>query len=159
MKILPALMIFLSAWSTAADAQTLRITGAVDHPREWSAAELAREPETTEAVFLHTGHGVIAGSFTGPLLWTLLQEAGIKLGSSGKNDIVRHTVLITGGDGYGAVLSLGEIDPEFGGDQAIVAYQKDGKPIEGEGGFARLIVPGDKAAGRSVSGIATIEVR
>jgi DMSO/TMAO reductase YedYZ molybdopterin-dependent catalytic subunit len=57
------------------------------------------------------------------------------------------------------VLSLGEIAPEFGGEQVIVAYQMDGKPIDNGGGFARLILPGDKGAGRAVSAIASIEVR
>ncbi len=154
-----AIAVLLAAPAGFAQAQSVRITGAVDQPREWSAADLAREPATTETVFLHTGHGAISGSFTGVALWTLLQEAGIKIDPAGKNDIIRHTVTVTGGDGYSAVLSLGEIDPEFGGDQAIIAYQKDGKPIDDPAGFARLVVPGDKAAGRSVSGVVTIEVR
>jgi DMSO/TMAO reductase YedYZ molybdopterin-dependent catalytic subunit len=89
----------------------------------------------------------------------LLQEAGIKTDPAVKNDIVRHIVTVTGSDGYGAVLSLGEIDPEFGGDQAIVAFAQDGKPLDEKSGFARLIIPGDKTAGRAVSGIATIEVK
>jgi DMSO/TMAO reductase YedYZ molybdopterin-dependent catalytic subunit len=140
----------------AKPSESLTIGGAVARPRTLTIADLAKEPVTTEAVFLHTGHGALSGSFTGVLLWTLLEEAGVKLDAGAKNDVVRHTVTVTATDGYAAVLSLGEIAPEFGGDQAIVAYQQDGKPIESG---PRLIIPGDKGAGRAISAVASIEVR
>jgi DMSO/TMAO reductase YedYZ molybdopterin-dependent catalytic subunit len=140
-------------------ADSIALGGAVDHPRDLKLADLTHEPATTEAVFLHTGHGALTGDFTGVLLWTLLKEAGVKLDAGIKNDIVRHTVTITGADGYSATLSLGEIAPEFGGDQAILAYQVDGKPIDTGGGFARLIIPGDKGAGRAIGAVTSIEVR
>ncbi len=152
-------IVLLAQSAAAEDRASLSIGGAVDHPRAWNAADLAKEPATTETVFLHTGHGVVSGSFNGVLLWTLLQEAGIKAASGAKNDVIRHSVLVTGADGYSALLSLGEIDPEFGGDQAIIAISQDGKPIGDRGGFARLIIPGDKAAGRAVEAVTSIEVR
>jgi DMSO/TMAO reductase YedYZ molybdopterin-dependent catalytic subunit len=164
-RFLASLFLVLSATVSAAAAEpkkapdSIALSGAVDHPRDLKLADLAKEPATTEAIFLHTGHGVVTGDFTGALLWTLLSEAGVKLDPNIKNDVVRHTVTITGADGYSATLSLGEIAPEFGGEQAIIAYQVDGKPIENGGGFARLIVPGDKGAGRAVSAVTSIEVR
>jgi DMSO/TMAO reductase YedYZ molybdopterin-dependent catalytic subunit len=145
--------------SWAQPAPGFAISGNVDHPRSWSAADLAQLPPTTETVFLHTGHGALEGSFSGVPLWTLLQQAGIKTDPKAKNDIMRHTVTVTGKDGYSTVLSLGEIAPELGGDQALIATTRDGKPLAGPDGFARLIVPGDKAAARAVENIATIEVR
>lgn len=140
-------------------ATSIAIKGSVEHPRTLALADLQRAPATTETVFFHTGHGPIMGSFTGVSLWALLQEAHVKLDPAKKNDAVRHEVLITGSDGYSVVLSLGELSPEFGSDQAIVAYAKDGKPLEDRGGFARLVIPGDKTAARSVAGIASIEVK
>jgi DMSO/TMAO reductase YedYZ molybdopterin-dependent catalytic subunit len=140
-------------------SENIAIKGAVDHPRTITLDDLRREPRTAEAVLLHTGHGAVSGTFTGVSLWTLLQEAGITLDPAKKNDLVHHVVIVTGADGYGAVLSAAEIAPEFGGDQAIIAYEEDGKPIEGDKGFARLIIPGDKAAGRGVGSVASIEVK
>jgi len=140
-------------------SESFAIKGAVDHPRSVTLADLQHEPQTTETVFMHTGHGALAGKFTGVSLWTLLEESGLTTDTKKKNDLVRHSVIVTGSDGYSAVLSLAEIAPEFGGDQAIVAYQEAGKPLEGADGFARLIIPGDKAAGRAVSAIASIEVK
>ena len=65
---------------------------------------------------------------------------------------------MTGTDCYQSVFGAGEIDPFFGGSQIIVAYATGGKSL-GNAGFARIVVPGDKAGGRFVSNIASIEVR
>ncbi len=143
----------------APPSQSFTIGGAIERPRTLTLAELSREPQATETVFLHTGHGPVSATFTGVPLWTLLDEAGVKLDAAHRNDLIRHWIMVTGSDGYSAVLSLAEVAPEFGGDQAIIAYQQDGKPIAGANGFARLIVPGDKAAGRAVGGIVSIEVK
>jgi hypothetical protein len=103
-------------------------------------------------------HGIsINGAVEPP--WTLLQQAVIKLTPGVKNDILRHTIVVTGSDGYAVVLSVGEIDPKFGGDRAIIAYSMDGKPLRHGRGPARLIVPTDKAAGRAVSDVVSITVR
>ena len=138
---------------------SLRIVGAVRTPRAYTLDDLQREPVTTEAVYFGTGKGPVRATFTGALLWTLLQEVGIATDPAVKNDILRHTVAVTGSDGYRVVLSAGELDPEFGGELAILAYARDGQPLGGNGGFARLIVPGDKGGGRNVSSVAEIEVR
>ncbi len=142
-----------------AHSDSVAIKGGVDHPRTLALADLQHEPQTTVTVFMHTGHGTLAGAFTGVSLWTLLNEAGVTMDKAKKNDVIHHTVTVTGSDSYSAVLSLAEIAPEFGGDQAIVAWQQDGKPLESGEGYARLIIPGDKAAGRAVSAITTIEVQ
>ena len=155
-----ALVFWLAVPSLAqADPPAVEIKGAVAHPRSLTAGDLGKEPQTTETVSQHTGHGELTGSFTGVTLWTLLGEAGLTLDSAKKNELIRHVVVVTGTDGYSAVLSLAEIAPEFGNDQTIVAIAEDGKPIEGRNGPIRLIVPTDKAAGRDVGAIATIEVR
>src|SRR5215831_5025665 len=59
---------------------------------------------------------------------------------------------------YQSVFGAGEIDPFFGGSQIMVAYETGGQSLS-HNGFARIVVPGDKAGGRFVSNIAKIEVR
>jgi len=56
------------------------------------------------------------------------------------------------------VFGAGEIDPSFGGNQIMVAYATGGASL-GADGFARIVVPGDKAGGRFVSNIVEIEVK
>jgi hypothetical protein len=67
-------------------------------------------------------------------------------------------IIVTGTDCYQSVFGAGEIDPFFGGSQIMVAYATGGQSL-GNAGFARVVVPGDKAGGRFVSNIANIEVR
>ena len=74
-----------------------------------------------------------------------------------KNDILRDYVVATGTDGYRAVFSLGEINSSFGNQNDIIAYQLNGQPLT-TNGFARIVAPGDVAAGRWVSNLASLEV-
>jgi len=143
----------------AARGDVIVIQGAVEHPRTLTLADLMREPATTEAVSLKTGKGMLTGSYTGVLLWTLLQKAGIRISSEIRNDVMRHTIVVTAKDGYSTVLSVAEIDPEFGGERALIAYAKDGQQLSDKRGFARLIFPADKSAGRAISGVWSITVR
>jgi DMSO/TMAO reductase YedYZ molybdopterin-dependent catalytic subunit len=138
---------------------SISISGAVEHARSLTLGDLEREPATTEAVSLKTGKGVLTGTYTGVLLWTLLEQAVIKVSPDKRNDVMRHTIVVTSSDGYSTVLSAAEIDPEFGGERALIAYAKDGQPLSDQRGFARLILPSDKSAGRAISGVATITVR
>jgi hypothetical protein len=104
---------------------------------------------------------VVTESFTGMLLWDLLNNspvAGIVPDSTIKNDILHKVIIVTGTDCYQSVFGAGEINPSFGGNQIMVAYATGGQPL-GSAGFARIVAPGDKAGGRFVSNIASIEVR
>jgi DMSO/TMAO reductase YedYZ molybdopterin-dependent catalytic subunit len=143
----------------AVRTDSISIDGAVEHSRSLTLSDLKHEPATTETVSLKTGKGVLTGTYSGVLLWALLQKSVIKVSPGSKNDVMRHTVVVTGSDGYSTVLSVAEIDPEFGNDQAIIAYAKDGQPLNDGRGFARLILPADKSAGRAISGVASITVR
>ena len=72
---------------------------------------------------------------------------------------LRHAIIVTSGaDQYAVALSIGEIDPKFEGKSVIIAYAKDGKPLDPEDG-PRLIVPGDAHGGRAVREVAHIEVK
>jgi DMSO/TMAO reductase YedYZ molybdopterin-dependent catalytic subunit len=148
-----------AAAGKVARADRISIDGAVEHPTSLTLADLEHEPAMTEAVSLKTMKGVLTGRYTGVLLWTLLQQAVIKVSPGIRNDAMRHTIVVTASDGYTTVLSVAEIDPEFGDERAIIAYAKDGQPLTDERGFARLILPADKSAGRAISGVATITVR
>src|ERR1700680_2136901 len=86
-------------------------------------------------------------------------SAGIITNPAIKNDILNYYVLATGSDGYEAILSLGELDPMFGGTGApdLIAYLQDGMPL-GPDGFARIVVPGDDFGGRYVSNLVSLQV-
>jgi hypothetical protein len=117
------------------------------------------------------GDTVNNGTVTGVSLWGLLGGAdaasptsatygaistSTPTGDDGKNAILRYYLLATGTGGQQSVISLGEIDPSFGGtaaEPAYVAYQTTG------GGLLstpELVVPG--AAGRDVSNLTSLQL-
>lgn len=134
----------------------LTITGQVRHPHEVTLQELQRLPNTSVQVSFVTGHGPEAGTFTGALLWRILSDA-VPIDGPGKNARLRHTIAVTGRDGYSVALSLGELDPDLEGNEVILAYLKDGNQLNAPDGI-RLIVPNDRHGGRAVRDVVTIAV-
>jgi hypothetical protein len=61
---------------------------------------------------------VVRQSFTGVLLWGLLQSVGIVVNPNIKNDILYKTINVTGSDGYESVFTAGESPPNFGGTKS-----------------------------------------
>jgi hypothetical protein len=118
---------------------------------------------TTLTATYETKGGSVTDTYTGITLWNLLNGAGLVLDPTIKNDVLRQYVEVVGTDGYAAIFSLGEIDPNFGGADDIVAYgdelgQVGDDPSTNFDGFARMVAPGDTAGGRYVSNIASIDV-
>ena len=106
---------------------------------------------------------VTAGGMTGIPLWSLLggnSSGGSDVltstpaGDNGKNAILHTYVLATSITGAQSILSLGEIDPFFGGTGGtpdFVSFSAaDGKP--------QLIFPGPGMSGRNVMDLASLQV-
>jgi DMSO/TMAO reductase YedYZ molybdopterin-dependent catalytic subunit len=136
---------------------TLAFGGLVNQPKSFTLDDLKNLPATRETVSFLGEHGQEKATYTGVLLWTLLDKAG-GLADGGKRPDLRHTLTVTGRDGYIVVLSLGELDPDFGGKAAIIAYSRESQPFDPARGF-RLVVPGDKHGGRDVRDVIGIEVK
>ena len=77
-------------------------------------------------------------------------------GLRGKN--MTLCVVAEARDGYRAVFSLAELDPDFANEAVIVADASDGKELGAEQGPLRLVVPGDKRQGRWVRMLKSIVV-
>ncbi len=86
----------------------------------------------------------------------MLENAGL-VDDPGKNASLKHTLLITGRDGYAVALAIGELDPHYEGKSVILAYAGGDPPASTA--QLRLVVPGDVHGGRSVRDVAAIEVR
>ena len=145
---------FADELGTTPPPETIAIAGAVHNPGAVTLQELMKMPPIDVTVTQQTDKGSVTGTFRGALLWTLVQQADPVDGTE-KNAYLRHTIFVSGADGYTAALSDGEIDPKLEGKQVIVAYMKDGVAFEG----LRLVVPGDAHAARGVQDIAVIEVK
>ena len=137
------------------------VTGEVTNRVVFDLNKLEQFAPAQENVTYFAAGSVVTESFTGVLLWDLLNNApvnGIVTDPNTKNDILHKVIIVTGTDCYQSVFGAGEINPSFGGNQIMVAYATGGQSL-GSAGFARIVAPGDKAGGRFVSNIAKIEVR
>jgi DMSO/TMAO reductase YedYZ molybdopterin-dependent catalytic subunit len=145
--------------STTSFAPSFTVGGLVGQSRSFALADLQALPQVTLPVVYGAAGKIESAAYTGPRLLDVLQAAGGPSLPPGKNAQLRLYVLATGADGYQAVLSFGELDPEFGAEPVLVAWQRDGAALGDGQGMPRLVVPGDKVGGRHVATLASLELR
>jgi hypothetical protein len=135
------------------------LSGDVANPGIYDLPALT--PVTTLTASYTAAGTPVTDTYTGIKLWDLLTDAGGVSVTSAKNDILSKYVIATGSDGYQAVFSLGEIDPNFGDQPVTVAYSDTGGQLgpQGSDGLARIVVPGDTAGGRYVSDLISLDVK
>ena len=112
--------------ATAVPTTEFTVTGDVTAPATYDLGELSALPATTETVTFKTGAGPHTGTFTGPTLWSLLNTVGLQTPAV-KNGVLRQYVVGEGSDGYTALFSLGELNPNFGGSAPQVLGRLPGK--------------------------------
>jgi len=137
----------------AAQSPTLSLDGKVKQPRHWTLDDLRKMPAEHADISFQTEKGPVTASFTGVRLWSLIEAAG-GIDDAAKGAALRHAIRITAKDGYVVVTSTGEIAPDFGDKQALVAYERDGKPLDD----FRIVMPGDKHGGRNARDVVTISI-
>lgn len=99
--------------ATASVAQdSPQLFGAVKTPLTLDEATLKGFPATTMDITFETSNGTESGTYTGVLLWDLIGKA--ELTGEGRNLSVRHFLRVTAADGYLAVITVAEADPQFG---------------------------------------------
>jgi len=148
-----AVALFLLMGPAVAQAPVLLLEGKVKQPQRWMLDDLKKMPAEHATVSYQTDRGLVTASFTGILLWSLIAAAG-GIDDSGKSAELRHAIRITAKDDYVVVTSTGEIAPDFGGKAALVAYERDGKPLD----EFRIVMPGDKHGGRNVRDVISVKI-
>ena len=143
----------LVAGPALAQSPELVLQGKVRQPQRLTFEDLKKMPAEHADVSYQTDRGPVIASFTGVLLWSLIGAAG-GIDDSAKNPELRHAIRITAKDGYVVVTSSGEIAPDFGAKGVIVAYERDGKPLD----EFRIVMPGDKHGGRNVRDVVSINI-
>lgn len=146
-----------SCFATAGPVSSqFSLSGDIVTPGSYDLATLSALPSTTQTVTYTAAGNPVTDSYTGTNLWTLITSAGGFTAMPGvKNSVLRNYVVAIGSDGYQAVIAGGEISPKFGNRPNMVAYADTGGQLGAGGsqGFARTVVPGDKAGGRYVSNL------
>jgi hypothetical protein len=70
------------------------------------------------------------------------------LGATPACPLLAAYVLAEAKDGYQVVYSVGEIDPDTGNAQILVANKKNGEPLSATEGPYRFVLPQDKRGAR-----------
>jgi DMSO/TMAO reductase YedYZ molybdopterin-dependent catalytic subunit len=148
-----ALLIVPAAAQSPAQGPVLSLEGKVKQPQHWTLDDLKKMQAEHADVSYQTERGPVTASYTGVLLWSLMDQAG-GIDDTTRNAVVRHMIRITATDKYVVVLSTGEISPDFGNVRALVAYERDGKPLDN----FRVVMPGDKHGARDIHDVVTIAV-
>jgi DMSO/TMAO reductase YedYZ molybdopterin-dependent catalytic subunit len=138
----------------AAPAATLTIGGDVPKPITITLADLKTMPRASASIE-EDGRTV---KYEGVRVAELLKRAGGPLGSDLRGKAVASYVLASGSDGYQAVFSLGELDPDFSPNDIIVADSVDGKPLFDYQGPFRIVAPHDRAGARGVRMLTKLEL-
>ena len=134
---------------------SVMVDGSVARPTLFSVADLAALPSHSLDVSSSTRGGATRHHVeAGPLLVDVLAKVGPRFDRTVKNGEQRDVVVVTGADGYEAVLSYGEIAANFGNRPALLSLKEDGVVLAAP----KLVIPGDVLAGRDVSQVVHVEL-
>jgi hypothetical protein len=124
-----------------------------DKSAQWTQAALAALPHKTVTVY--NVHVKACQTYTGVPLIDLLTPLGVPDKPHGKD--LRLYLVAEGSDGYMAVYSVAEVNPDVHNATVIVADSLDGKPLA-DSGPLQLVATGEKRPARWVRNLVAIRV-
>ena len=96
--------------------------------------------------------------YEGVSLSAVLREAGVPQGPRLHGKPMQAFVVVTGGDGYRAVLSIAETDPSFRAAPIILADRLKTGPLAPKEGARRLVIDADGRPDRGVRDVVSVTV-
>jgi len=103
-------------------------------------------------------NGGIETRYEGVWMHEILKRAGVPLGEALRGKALATYVIAEAQDGYQVVFSVGELDPAMTNAEILVADTSNGKPLFGDNGTFRLVIPNDKRGARSVRMLTKLEI-
>ena len=143
-----------AAQDAPAQPSVLKVEGAIPSPLTLTAEDLAKMPRSTATLASDGG----TDTYEGVLLYDILVKAGWQFGHMPAGKGVPVSILATGKDGFQAVFSLGEIDPQLAGEKVIIADKENGLPLPDRYKPFRIVAPQDKKHARSIYSLVTLDV-
>ena len=149
-----ALLLTLTLPSALALSQQLTI-----QDETGKQASLARaEVEALPHIKVTTSTSGEPATFEGVALKVVLEKAGIKFGETLKGTRLASCMLVEAADGYRVVIALPELDPAFTDKQILLAFLKDGKPLNDKEGPYRIVIPDEKRMARWVRQVTGLKI-
>lgn len=97
-------------------------------------------------------------TFDGVLMRSVLEKGGIVLGETSRGKVMASCLLVEAGDGYRVVIALPELDADFTDKDVVLAFAKDGKPLDAKEGPYRIVIPDEKRMARWVRQVMTLRI-
>jgi len=99
-----------------------------------------------------------SATFVGVSLKAVLEKAGVSFGESLRGKRLASCLLVEAADGYRVVFALPEIDSAFTEKQIVLAFLKNGKPLDEKEGPYRIVVPDEKRMARWIRQVTTLKI-
>lgn len=152
-----ALFIFLNIGLAMAQADTasIRVIHASSCDGRITVEQLRALPQRTVAVTSKDGE---THHYRGAFLQHVLNDACPSIAALDKHARIAAAVKVTANDGFVAVLGAMELDSTFKAQAVVLAWERDGAPLDGHFGPFQLIVPEDLRHARNVRNVSRVEV-
>jgi hypothetical protein len=149
-----ALLLSLIVQAALARSQQLTIQDEAGKQTSLARADIEALPH----IKLTTNTSGTAATFEGVALKAVLERTGVGFGATMKGKRMASCLLVEGSDGYRVVIALTELDPAFTDKQVVLAFLKDGKPLDDKEGPYRVVIPDEKRMARWVRQVTTLKI-
>jgi hypothetical protein len=153
-RLLLATVFLIPMLTVLAHGQQLTIQTDAGKPVVLERADIEALPHSKVTV----GAADVATTFEGVSLKAVLDKAGVGFGESLKGKRLASYLLVEAADGYRVVIALPEIDPAFTDKQIVLAYLRNGKPLDEHEGPYRIVIPDEKRMARWVKQVTTLKI-
>jgi hypothetical protein len=150
----PAALLALALHAVLAPCQQLTVQNEDGKQTVLTKAEIEALPH----VKVTAGAASNSSAFEGVSLKAVLEKAGVEFGETLKGKRMASCLLIEAADGYRVVIALPEIDPAFSDKQVVLAFLKDGKPLDAKEGPYRIVIPDEKRMARWVRQVTALKI-
>jgi hypothetical protein len=114
--------------------------------------------EALPHVKVTTSASGLSTTFEGVALRAVLEKAAAGFSEPLKGKRLASCLLVEAADGYRVVIALPEIDPGFTDKQVLLAFLKDGKPLDEKEGPYRIVIPDEKKMARWVRQVTKLKI-
>lgn len=97
-------------------------------------------------------------TFEGVTVRSILEKAGIGFGELLKGKRIASCLIVEAADGYRAVIALPELDSAFTDKRILLAFLRNGKPLDEKEGPYRIVIPDEKRMARWVRQVTKLKV-
>ena len=140
---------------TAVKQASVKVTGEVTVPLDLKYEDIQQFTQTEVTRKDRDGKDHI---YSGVILSTILQKAGVTLGKELRGENLTKYVLVDASDGYQVIFALAELDKDFTDRVIILATHVDGKPLAPGDGPFRIIVQDEKKPARCIKQVTGIKI-